>query len=716
MSEILRQNPFLDEILTDLDNKLAIHGVEVWERLSKQENEWIDDEIFHCMTDARYFISNYYAYRDEKEGFKSLYPLFDSQEILYEEYRRLEKEHGKVRALILKARQMGSTTYNLAEFFHKTVFSEHIQSLIVGPDDDTSRYFMGMYESALDFMPWWMRPRTKTKNTGQHINFDEKDESLRATRPGLKSWVYADNAKKSSGVGRGKTFNRAFMSELAFWDNGSQLSKSLFPTFNTPDGFYIMESTANGRNDYWHNLWRRAEAGKIDWHPIFIPFYRREVTYSMPIKPGVNFELSEEETDLRERTLKRDSYLIKDEVINWMRNRKEEFIATDPAGTDQLFYQEYPLEAEDAFQNQDVSAFSRKAINRLQKRTTNPIWIGEISIGEDATKPWVLSGKAVKPNDSIQYPEDKGTRFSIFEYPKTGARYCVGVDVGLGNPGGDYSCIQVVKDGAHMDQQVACWHGYIHPAALARIIYAIGMFYNYALAAVEVNSFGVQTNYELMANLEYDNIYRFKHLDKAERQMTNFIGFLSTSKSTDGLLAKMSEYLIDDCFDIPCKFTVDELVDYTEESGAKGEGSHDDMVDALMIALYCLHEGETRKDSKPKTENDNADTYYIMGRNRTVILKTTSKVDALKSVKLHVGSQLYRRSGQMLEVAGTDKKVTADFQNTEYSPVHDGKGPAHKLHYDEGVSADEIDGEMIQEYEAAMDASAESDPDSWRWA
>ena len=41
-----------------------------------------------------------------------------------------------------------------------------------------------------------------------------------------------------------------------------------------------MESTPNGRNDFWHNLWRRAEAGKIDWYPIYIPFYLREKTYS----------------------------------------------------------------------------------------------------------------------------------------------------------------------------------------------------------------------------------------------------------------------------------------------------------------------------------------------------------------------------------------------------------------------------------------------------
>jgi hypothetical protein len=258
---ITRANPYLEEIIEVLDHHLEVHQGDHDEArayLSRDDNEWIDSELLKCITDTRYFISNYYAIRTEERGFQGLYPFFDSQEMLHDEYRRLEREYGKVRALVLKARQMGSTTYNGAEFFHKTIFAEHINSLIVGQDEDQSQFIMGMYESALDFLPWWMRPRIKQKQTGKLINFDEKDEALRASRPGLKTWVYAENARKPTGVGRGKTFGRALLSELAFWNDGTQLSKSLFPTFNTPDGFYIMESTAQGRGNFWHQLWRRA--------------------------------------------------------------------------------------------------------------------------------------------------------------------------------------------------------------------------------------------------------------------------------------------------------------------------------------------------------------------------------------------------------------------------------------------------------------------------
>ena len=73
------------------------------------------------------------------------------------------------------------------------------------------------------------------------------------------------------------------LDELALWKNSSQLSKSLLRTFRCQRWVLRYGFTGNGRNDAWHNLWRRAEAGSIDWNPIFIPFYRRPKTYSLPI-------------------------------------------------------------------------------------------------------------------------------------------------------------------------------------------------------------------------------------------------------------------------------------------------------------------------------------------------------------------------------------------------------------------------------------------------
>jgi hypothetical protein len=718
MASIQRANPHLEEIIEMLDQHLARNNGDVglaMSKLTKSENEWIDDEIVHCMVDPRYFISNYYAYRDEKEGFRGLYPLFDSQEILCEEYRKLEKAYGKVRALVLKARQMGSTTYNDAEFFHKTIWKEHTNSIIVAQDEDQSSYIMGMYESALDFLPYWMKPRKKSFGTGQFIEFDERDEYLRSVKPGLKSWIYADNARKPSGVGRGKTFGRALLSELAFWENGSQLSKSLFPTMNTPDGFYIMESTANGRNDFWHNLWRRAEAGKVDWHPIFIPFYRREVTYSLPILKTEVFVVTDEEKAIRERVYEKESFLVKDETFKWMRNKKEEFVAID--GDDSMFSQEYTSEPEESFQSSAITAFPRAIIRRFSKLTKNPEFTGEIKF--DVGTGYKLFLNPVGRHDIVPYPESEN-RFHVWKKPERGRRYAMGVDVGLGNEGGDYSCIQVIRlsEAAHeRDEQVACWHGLVHPTALAGIICAVGFYYNEALAAVEVNSFGMATNSILMREYEYENVYRFKRLDRVTNFITNIAGFLSTANSTDALMARMAEGFLEDSIIINCRFTMDEFNDYTEE-GAQGDGAHDDYVDALLIALYCGHEGEVRSRQEGKSKKVDKDliTFHVKDRFDTIVLTTNSQTEAETYAKKHIGSTIERDSGATAHVTigGRKFKVPADFQNTDHSPIHDKTGTAHRLHYEEGVAEEDITPEMIQEAEE-MEQANEDDPEAWKY-
>jgi hypothetical protein len=720
MAIITRANPYLNEILEILDVHLEKHHGDVSkanEYLNKDDREWIDQELLHCMTDSRYFISNYFAYRDEKEGFKGLYPFFDSQEILYEEYRKLRTKHGNVRAMVLKARQMGITTYNMAEVFANTIFTEHINALLVAQDEGQSNYMYGMYRSALDYLPWWMRPRIKSMREGDLLEFDEKDDRVRQSRPGLKTWIYADNARKPTGVGRGKTFARAHLSELAFWANPTQLSKSLFPTMNTPDGFYIMESTANGRNDFWHNLWRKAEAGKIPWHPIFIPFYRRAVTYSVPIEKGEVFILTAEEKEMRERIEAKEGFHVTDETFKWVRQKKEEYQAIDD--NDNMFSQEYTASPEESFQTAAVTAFPRKTLNMLSRRTRNPLWVGEI-YWDSKTASVKLVGKTLTEADDISYPEMEGDRFSIFEKPIKGDEYGLGCDVALGNPGGDYSCVQVIKKGrGHApDQQVACWHGLIAPTALAGVVCAIGTFYNEALAAVEVNSFGIQTNYDLMHNYEYENIYRFKRLDHLKGNVTNITGFLSTSKSTDGLMARMSEYLLDDNLDIPCKYTVDEFMDYTE-TGADGDGAHDDMVDALLIALYCLHEAEVtdRQEGRKKDQQQNLNTFRVKDRFGTIILETTSQVEAKRLSDRTPGSQIERESGAaaFIAIRGQKLPVPADFQNTAFSPVHDKQGTAHRLHYEEDVPEEMITPEMIAQFEDEQETSDTSDPDAWRW-
>jgi hypothetical protein len=726
---IIRANKYLGEIIEVLDNHRHkyragdIGDDEARASLSSADNVWIDGECYHSLIDTRYFLSNYYAIRTEDKGFQGLYPFFDSQEILYEELRKLEKEHGRVRALIAKARRMGYTTYMVGEFLHKAVIRfKHTDSIIVSQDEKGAKYNMGMFESAFDFLPWWMKPRVNLHQTGALYNFDEPDENLRTSRPGLKNWVYADNANRPSGVGRGQGFRCGMLDELAFWKNASQLSKSLLRTFVARDGFYVMGSTGNGRNDAWHNLWRRAEAGSIDWHPIFIPFYRRPKTYSLPIPKGEVFTLTPEEVEMVEQVKKAEGFNISNETINWMRKTKEEFIATD--GDDMLFSQEYPTAAEDSFQNAIISAIPRGIINRYSKRTVQPRWIGEISFDFTNWRPQLFM-KELKQGTEALYPETEN-RLHIWEKARTGERYCVGVDVALGQKGGDYSSCTVMKisNNAQLDEQVAQWHGYMDPHNLADIVLALGWYYNEALVAVEVNSFGMATNTRLMREYEYENIYRFKRMDRLKHFMTDIVGFWTDYKSKRTLISFGSKMMLDDQVIIRDKYLIDELRDFTED-GAEGEGAHDDLVMSFLIALYCGHEGEfEERRQRPATAKAEQNSYIVYkmqvmdGMQIPVkLFESASPFEAEKFSKSRIGSYIVNEHGAMadLVVKGNKVRVPADFQNTAYSPIHDRPGTRQQM-FDEGIPAEMIDSQSAAEYDARQeDAETTSDSESWKY-
>ena len=622
-----------------------------------------------------------------------------------------------MRAIVDKARQMGGSTFVGGYIFANTIFTEHINSIVVAQDSDQSTYILDMYSAAIDELPWWMRPRIRYKEKGKFIDFDEKDDVVRYTRPGLKTRLYADNGNKPTGAGRGKTFNRAHLDEVAFWSDPKQLTKSLFPTFNAEDGIYVMISTPNGRNDAWHNLWRKAEAGDNDWDPIYVPFYRREKTYSLPIPKDHPFVLNEEEVLIKEQVLTKENYVIKDEVFNWRRKKIADFIATD--GDDKMFRQEFSMNAEESFQTSAVTAYPLGIINKMMKRVRNPKWTGEISYDFNAGVPRAKM-REVDPTEELEYPKFHN-RFSVWEKAVAGAVYVVGVDVSLGNDGGDFSSVHVIdiSPGIPKDKVVAVWHGYIDPESLAEIVLAVCWMYNEALAAVEVNAMGMVTNNRLVRQFEYENIYRYKHLDKMTHWMTDIMGFWTNDKTKRALMSKMSKTLLDDLIEIPDKFTCDEFYDFTED-GAEGDGAKDDLMMSLHIALYCGHENEyremregTAKQESTKQQNE----FKVLDRFGTIIQSTNSQHEAERVSNKNIGSSIVRTAGATanVQLKGVGKrKVPADNQNTDYSPVFDGDGTARQM-YEDGFDPEAITPEAIQQYESEQDDAESDDQNAWMY-
>lgn len=725
---INRANKYLGEIIEilDLHRSKYVEGAkgddEARASLSGDDNKWIDGEIGHCIVEPRYFLSNYYAIKTEGLGFQGLYPFFDSQEILHDELRKLEKRDGRVRAMVLKARRLGYTTYMIGEFLHKTIFWEHADSIIVSQDERGAKYNMGMYESAFEFLPWWMKPRVNLHASGKYYNFDEPDENLRTLRPGLKSWVYADNANRPSGVGRGQGYRRAVLDELSKWINPEELTESLIPTFNAEDGFYVMGSTANGRNNYWHEFWNRAESGEIDWNPIFIEFYRRAKTYSLPIPKGKDFILTNEEKEMRQLVLTNKQFTISNETFNWMRKTKGGFEATH--GDDLRFFQEYPSNPEEAFQSSAITAIPRGIINRYSRRVREPFWVGEVGFDFNSWEPELRIHEI--GNEKRGLNTKIGGRLSVWKLREPGARYCVGSDVALGKARGDYSCCQVVKlsEGMGKDEQVATWHGHIDPYTFADINLSLCTYYNEALSAIEVNGMGMATFARMYREYEYQNVYIYKRMDRLKNFKTDIGGWYTNYNSKKTLIARLAKEMGDELVIIPDKYFMEELKDFSEDGAEEG---HDDRVMAMMIAVYCGHEGEFEDiRHKPSAPQKDQNTYIVykmevdLGLGVQVpveLYRSNSPFEAEKFSKKRIGSYIVNEHGAMadLVVGGKKVRVPADFQNTAFSPIHDRPGTRQQM-FDEGIPAEMIDSQGVADFEAHQEEEeVSSSEEAWKY-
>ena len=130
---------------------------------------------------------------------------------------------------------------------------------------------------------------------------------------GLLDSGYKLGTAENKNVGRSATIQLLHGSEVAFWNNASEHATGIMQAVpNAPGTEVIMESTANGVGNYFHQQWQMAEAGISDFIAIFVPWYwQEEYTITAPL----NFILTGDEEELKLQ------YNLSDEQINWRRKK-----------------------------------------------------------------------------------------------------------------------------------------------------------------------------------------------------------------------------------------------------------------------------------------------------------------------------------------------------------------------------------------------------------
>jgi hypothetical protein len=323
---------------------------------------WIDavqadgEHATRLRTDLEYFAQNALRIRP-KAGTLEPFVFNPAQRKLHELHELLEKqkaETGRVRAIVLKARQLGVSTYVAARKFHRAIHNPGLRVAVVGHERRASSNLFGIVKRFYDHLPEEIRPSIGTSNAEELI-FDRLDSG------------YLVSVATVEGTGRSATAQLLHASEAAFWaDLPLQMASLLQVVPDTDGSEVIIETTANGYNDF-HTLWRKAEAGDSDFMPVFLPWaidpdYRRKVDF--------DFAMDAEEIKLAEL------HALDKEQIAWRRAKISQL------GSAEYFAQEYPITPSEAFISSTFDSFIPAAlVIKARKETTEPY--GPLIIGVD---------------------------------------------------------------------------------------------------------------------------------------------------------------------------------------------------------------------------------------------------------------------------------------------------------------------------------------------
>lgn len=194
-------------------------------------------------------------------------------------------ERRPIKVIILKARQMGFSTAVEAICYWWTSTNFNINSVIIGNDEKSSLNLYRMFRRYFDNTNILFKPSVRY-NTKSDLTFEKFDES--GKQIGLGSAIKIETAKNKS-AGRSDTINFLHGSEVATWENGEDLVASLMQT--VPDAevmekpsMVFLESTAEGRGNYFHKEYVAAVEGKNNYQPAFAPWwildtYERDATF-----------------------------------------------------------------------------------------------------------------------------------------------------------------------------------------------------------------------------------------------------------------------------------------------------------------------------------------------------------------------------------------------------------------------------------------------------
>lgn len=542
------------------------------------------EQLFYhkVKNDRKWYIEKFLKIRD-KTATIIPFTLNQAQNRVMRLIESDEREGKPKRYIVLKARQMGLSTLFEGLIFQDTATRENKNSLIIAHEEQASSNLFNMSKLYFDYLPDVLKPMKKYAN-GKVLSFENptNDDSEKAKNPGLRSKISIATAG-SGEVGRSSTIHNLHASEVAFFPDAKITMLGLLQAIpDQPNTLAVLESTANGVGDWFHDMWQKAEKGENEFTPIFLPwFIQPEYTRAFRTESEkqqlvdevntVSIDASGKEVRTYEYELMQ-KFDLTYEQLNWrrwtMKNKCQ--------GDEILFMQEYPSTPEEAFISSGRPKFSIQSLRKYQTITKEPI----------------KRGYLMAKDGRIEFVEDDKGYISIWQEPQPNQYYAIGADVAEGLAHGDYSCAYVGD--ANSFDVVARWHGHIDPDLYGIELVKLARYYNEAYLGVENNNHGL-TTLNTIKREEYWNLFFSKSYDKIADTMTQKLGWTTSVRTKPLMIDKLAEFVREHYLGIYDDLAIAEMFTYVIEDNGKTNaqpGCHDDTVMSMAILLQLMLEGK----------------------------------------------------------------------------------------------------------------------------
>lgn len=471
-----------------------------------------------------------------------------------------------VRIIVLKGRQLGVSTGSEGTLFNWTFIHPGTRSLVIAHETKAAQHLFDM--TKLMWEEWPFNPLyTEKHNTIKSLSWLETRSSM--------SVATARNA----GSGRSFTYHAVHCSECAFWDEPERLMVGLNQSVPYKHGtIIILESTANGVGNWFHEEWSRAVRGESQYVPLFFPWFRHE-EYSFPTTTLKPYELMKEERELA------SEFHLSLGQLAWRRHT----IINDCLGDEDQFKQEYPCTPNEAFLSTGRNVFP---LNKLDEHTKTETGV---------------RGMLVNNNGTIEFIRDSTGPLTIFKAPGRDpikSKYVVGGDP-TKTTYGDKACIQVIN--RFTFEQVAVFHQHLDAVPFAHQLMMLGYYYNTALLNCEIEGPGYATIGVVLDN-SYPDIWQHRWADKAPGKTSTSWGWSTNYQRKHWAMEKVKFLLAQHgVFTIHDRVTHDQMENYVYlangEMGPASEGLSDDAVMAMAIAIVTtMTEAQLPHEEQPEAQ------------------------------------------------------------------------------------------------------------------